>query len=314
MSRLLLLVVLAGACASPSPEREARSGLPVPTPETPFLAVLGIGQDGGVPQTGDWDHPGWTDPGKRRLVSSLGLIDPESGTSLLLDATPDLPRQLRRMHLLGASGLPAIFLTHAHIGHYAGLMYLGHESMGASDVNVHAMPRMAAFLRADGPWSQLVNKQNIQLSELEAGTPVQISPFAVTAVLVPHRQEYSEVVGYHVQGPSRSVLFIPDIDSWEDWDAWGESIEEHIARVDLAFLDATFFANGEVPGRDMSGFPHPFITHSMQRFEDLPESERAKIHFIHLNHSNPALWDGPERQRVIDAGFRMAVEGALFEL
>ena len=132
----------------------------------------------------------------------------------------------------------------------------------------------------------------------------------VTPFLVPHRQEYSEVVGFHIQGPNRSVLFIPDIDSWEAWDDMGVRIEDMIAAVDVAYLDGTFFANGEIPGRDMSGFPHPFISHSMRRFENLEGKEKAKIRFIHLNHSNSALWPGSDaRASVIGNGFQVAEEG-----
>ena len=133
---------------------------------------------------------------------------------------------------------------------------------------------------------------------------------SVTPFLVPHRQEYSEVVGYRIDGPSRSVLFIPDIDSWEEWDAMGTRIEDMLARVDIAYLDGTFFANGEIPGRDMSGFPHPFITHSMERFASLPETARAKVRFLHLNHTNPALQtDGYAQRRIQRAGMRVAQEG-----
>eukprot|EP00957_Ditylum_brightwellii_P156501 11911053-Ditylum_brightwellii.AAC.1 len=60
-----------------------------------------------------------------------------------------------------------IFLTHAHIGHYTGLMYLGREALGAVDVPVYAMPRMRSFLKNNGPWSQLVSLGNINIQNLE---------------------------------------------------------------------------------------------------------------------------------------------------
>ena len=97
------------------------------------------------------------------------------------------------------------------------------------------------------------------------------------------------MVGYRIDGPVRSALYLPDIDSWEEWDAMGVRLEEVLATVDVAFLDATFFADGEIPGRDMSGFPHPFIRTTMNRLAPLPATERAKVVFIHLNHTNPAL-------------------------
>ena len=302
---------LGGLLAACGPGTEAPDAL---MPEGPFVVVLGVGQDGGVPQTGDWDHPGWDDPARHKLVSALGFVDPGSGESMLFDATPDIARQLRQLNRSGADGLPDIFLTHAHMGHYTGLLRLGHESLGASGVRVHAMPRMSAYLSTNGPWSQLVDYENIVLQPLAADSVVQVGVFRVTPLEVPHRQEFSEVVGFRIEGPNRTVLFIPDIDSWEEWDALGRRIEDEIALVDVAYLDATFFANGEIPGRDMSGFPHPFITHTMDRLASLPASERAKVRFIHLNHTNPALWPGPERAQISDAGFSVAEEGEIVAL
>jgi pyrroloquinoline quinone biosynthesis protein B len=236
----------------------------------------------------------------------------------MFEATPDFREQLRALHEapprdVRSNALPVdgIFLTHAHMGHYTGLMFLGHESMGARGVPVYAMPRLAGFLETNGPWSQLVRLKNIEVRGLEAGSAVECgtSGVRVTPVVVPHRQEYSEVVGYRIEGPRRRVLFIPDIDSWEQWDAMGVRLEDELARVDVAYLDGTFFANGEIPGRDMTGFPHPFITRTMERLAGLPSRERAKVRFIHLNHTNPALWPGRERDAVEAAGFAVAEEG-----
>lgn len=281
----------------------------------PYLVVLGTAQDGGVPQAGTKEHPGWADPAFRRLVTSLALIDPLSHQRWIFDATPDFREQLHQLDEIapaqGKPGLAGILLTHAHMGHYPGLMHLGHESMGAAGVPVFAMPRMRDYLRDNGPWSQLVRYENIVLKPLEDGVAVQLNErLSVTPHLVPHRQEYSEVIGFRIEGPNRSALFIPDIDSWEEWDEMGTRIEDVIVAVDVAYLDGTFFADGEIEGRDMSGFPHPFITHSMDRFDGLAPEEKAKIRFIHLNHTNPALWPESEAHKsVLERGFRLAEEG-----
>jgi pyrroloquinoline quinone biosynthesis protein B len=175
---------------------------------------------------------------------------------------------------------------------------------------------MATFLRENGPWSQLVRYENIVVEALTAGTAVPVNErLTVTPFLVPHRQEYSEVVGYRIDGPRRSVLYIPDIDKWEDWDSQGERIEEIIAGVDVAYLDGTFYDLNEIPGRDMSAFPHPFIALSMERFATLPAAERAKVRFIHLNHTNPALNGTSEARLEIERrGFRVAQEGERIDL
>ena len=145
---------------------------------------------------------------------------------------------------------------------------------------------------------------------MSAGEPVELaSDLRVMPILVPHRQEYSEVVAYRIEGPEQSVLFLPDIDSWKEWDALGTRLEDVLDTVDVAYLDATFYANGEIPGRDMSGFPHPFITTTMSRLGDRSAEDRAKVRFIHFNHTNPALDpDSPERAAVLERGFRLAEE------
>lgn len=282
--------------------------------EAPFVVVLGVAQDGGVPQAGTKQHDGWTDPSFRRHVVSLALVDPATSERWLFEATPDFRVQLHHLDKIAPvekkPGLDGIFLTHAHMGHYTGLMYLGHESMGAQGVPVFVMPRFSEYLTENGPWSQLVKYNNIELKTLEDGVPMLLNDrLSVTPFLVPHRQEFSEVAGFRIDGPQRSLIFIPDIDSWEDWDEEGTRIEEVIADVDIAYLDASFYANGEIPGRDMSGFPHPFITHSMQRFEVLSAEDRAKVRFIHMNHTNPALWpDSEARRTILEKGFRVAKE------
>lgn len=304
---ILVLLALAAAtvpCGGARGEKTAR----------PYVLVLGVAQDGGAPQAGDKDHPGWSDARFRRRVSCLAIVDPARSRRWMIDCTPDFREQLQALDRVapveGTPGLGGIFLTHAHMGHYTGLMFLGHESMGSRAVAVYTLPRMRTFLEGSGPWSQLVRYENIRLNTLFDGEAVDLGDrLSVTAFTVPHRQEYSEVAGYRVEGPERAVLFIPDIDRWEDWDAEGTRIEELIAGVDVAYLDGTFYANGEIPGRDMSTFPHPFITHSMQRFAILPRKERKKIRFIHLNHTNPALESGSEARRTIERnGFRVAEE------
>ena len=285
--------------------------------DRPHLIVLGVAQDAGVPQIGT-DHPAFRDPDLVRTATCVGLVAGDQ--RWLVEATPDIKWQLYRLHQFAPPksrpGLDGVFITHGHIGHYTGLMMLGHEAMGAHDIPVYAMPRMAQFLRTNGPWSQLVGKKNIELRELTAGAPVALrNDLSVEPFLVPHRQEFSEVVGFRIRGPEKTVLFLPDIDSWEEWDEAGTRLEEVLATVDIAFLDATFFANGEIPGRDMSGFPHPFIVKTMDRLGSLPDSERAKVHFLHFNHTNPVLDPkSAAAKEVRRRGFRLAEEGLWFPL
>ncbi len=294
---------------------------PPDEPAMPYVVVLGTAQDGGYPQSGcakPLCEPAWRDHDTRRYVSSIAVIDPTTGKRWLFDATPDFRDQLRLLDDTypvdeRAPGLAGIFLTHAHVGHYTGLMMLGREVLGASRVHVYAMPRMKRFLETNGPWNQLVRLENIMISDLEHGMTVELTEsISVTPFLVPHRDEYSETVAFIISGPKKKVLFVPDIDKWKKWDL---DIEQIVTQVDVAYVDGTFFANGEIPGRDMSEIPHPFIRETMKRLEGLPANERSRIRFIHLNHTNPALLPDSDARREIETkGFRLAEQGERFEL
>ncbi len=279
----------------------------------PYLYILGVAQDAGYPQTGCYEAhcmPGWQDASLRRSAVSLGLIDPVSNKKYMFDATPGFPAQFYELEMEAPSAryeLAGIFLTHAHIGHYTGLMFLGHEAMGASNVPVYAMPRMSAYLKDNGPWSQLVSYKNIVLTPLQDAKTVLLGPLKVTPFLVPHRDEYSETVGYRIDGPNKSALFIPDINKWSEWHI---DLAELIKTVDYALIDATFYADGELPGRDMSKVPHPFVAESMELLENLTVEERNKVWFIHMNHTNPLLnTQSKESKSVQSKGFNVAVEG-----
>ena len=270
----------------------------------PYAQVLGVAQDAGHPQIAcDKSCCAETEG---HLVSSLALVDGDQ--VWLLDASPDLPEQLRRVD----DRLTGVFLTHAHMGHYTGLVHLGREAMGARDVPVYGTARMGDYLRDNGPWSQLVELGNIQLNPLEDGVGVPVGSFTVTPFTVPHRDEFSDTVGFFVEGPSGSLVYLPDIDKWE---RWSTPVEAWIAKADVALLDGTFYSGAELPGRDMSEIPHPFIVESIERFQTLPEAERAKVHFIHLNHSNPALDPASEAARAVKAaGHHVAAEGTRYDL
>lgn len=278
------------------------------------VQVLGIAQDAGRPQIAcekdccrklPADFPG--------EAVSLAVLDFETESYFLVEASPGLSTQLRRVPE-NFSALPqAIFITHAHMGHYGGLMQLGREACNAQKIPVYGGARLVNYLRQNGPWSQLVALQNIIPTEIK---PQQILRYnerlQVEALKVPHRDEYSETYAYLIQGPQKRLLFIPDIDKWEKWEL---SIDSLVQTVDYALLDATFFSGDELPGRDMSEIPHPFVRESMQHWSNWSKEEKGKVHFIHLNHSNP-LWDENSEpyQEVLSAGFNIARVGQSFEL
>ena len=298
-----ILIIFLSACQKTNTIKKNKSNDVV-------LKVLGTIQDGGIP------HMGcnkicclkyFKNNTFRVGVSSLGISNLKHETNYLIDATPNINHQLKA--LIGTSNpsekLNGIFLTHAHMGHYSGLLNFGREAMNSKNIPLYLMPRFYNFIQDNGPWNQLVKLENVMLKRIYDREKITLeSNLSITPIQVPHRDEYSETVGFLIEGNKKSALYIPDIDKWEKWN---NSIIELIKNVDYAFLDGTFYDEKEVNNRDISEIPHPFIIESLKLFNPLDESEKNKIYFIHLNHTNPLLnSDSSEYNRVIREGFNVA--------
>ena len=247
------------------------------------------------------------------MVSSLALADPQSRRWWLFDATPDLPRQLELFGQVTGRKYPilpaGIFLTHAHMGHYSGLLHMGREVMNTKDIPVYVLPRMKQFLTTQAPWIQLSTAGNILLKEISSNVPVDLTPtIRVTAITVPHRDEFSETAGFRLETPGKKYLFIPDIDKWEKWD---RSIVSEVQQVDEAFLDATFYSETELPNRNMREIPHPLVTETIALFSGQPMKERQKVRFIHINHTNPLLLNRELRRKITHDGFGISRQGEI---
>lgn len=298
-----ILIIFLSACQKTNTIKKNKSNDVV-------LKVLGTIQDGGIP------HMGcnkicclkyFKNNTFRVGVSSLGISNLKNETNYLIDATPNINHQLKA--LIGTSNpsekLNGIFLTHAHMGHYSGLLNFGREAMNSKNIPLYLMPRFYNFIQDNGPWNQLVKLENVMLKRIYDREKITLeSNLSITPIQVPHRDEYSETVGFLIEGNTKSALYIPDIDKWEKWN---NSIVELIKNVDYAFLDGTFYDEKEVNNRDISEIPHPFIIESLKLFNPLDKSEKNKIYFIHLNHTNPLLNpDSSEYNRVIREGFNVA--------
>ena len=269
--------------------------------------LLGIAQDGGVPHAGcDCANcsRAWVDPAFRQFVACLGLVDHANRQSWLIDATSDFREQLHALHNLAPDcPLAGIVLTHAHMGHYTGLIHLGREAMGTRDWPVYVTPRLASFLRDNAPWSQLVALRNIELRLLTPGADIQLSPnLRLTPLLVPHRDELSDTLTLIVHGPTRRLFYCPDVDAWDKWE---HNLRDFVAGMDVALLDATFFSADELPGRDLSEIPHPLATETAEQLAGVD----CDVRLIHLNHTNPLLAPGPERDWLAAQGIGVGTFG-----
>jgi pyrroloquinoline quinone biosynthesis protein B len=290
-------------------------------PPTPRVVVLGIAQDGGMPQTGcDCSRcaAARKDPSRARRVASLAIHIPRTGHVYLVDATPDLPAQVERIHTFrphpagktDRAPVDGVLLTHAHIGHYLGLAHFGFESLNTKEIPVWASPRMAAYLRANGPWSQLVRLNNIALREIQPGQAFDLEEgISIKPIQVPHRDEYSDTLAFLIRGPGKTVLYVPDTDTWATWPKpLADVIRDE--KVDVALLDGTFYSPDELPDRDVSKIKHPLVTATMDLLEPLVKTGKLRVRFLHLNHSNPLFEEGGAARKSLSArGFGVAEEG-----
>ncbi|MGY8919850.1 MAG: MBL fold metallo-hydrolase [Flavobacteriales bacterium] len=282
----------------------------IQNPPDQFITVLGTIQDAGYPHIGCVKYccnEGFNSKDVN-FVTSLGLTDLTDGKYFLIEATPDITKQLKYLKKDSPSKtvIDGVFITHAHIGHYTGLMYFGREALGAYKVPVFVMPKMKLFLESNSPWNQLIDLNNIKLSESIENRKISISNnLLIIPFTVPHRDEFSETVGYKILGPNKSALFIPDINKWS---LWKKDILEEVKKVDYAFLDATFFQDGEV-NRSMSEIPHPFIVETLKLFKNESFEIKNKIHFIHFNHTNISL---ERNNSVIDSITRLGYNFSQF--
>ncbi|MFZ1400843.1 MAG: MBL fold metallo-hydrolase [Candidatus Promineifilaceae bacterium] len=296
--------------------------------------ILGIMQDAGLPHAGctcGRCTAAFNNPARGQYAACLAIVDTrerrnaelrgggaegrrEEAKVYLVDATPDIKFQLNL--LAGVLGTKpqqptrlrqpdGIFLTHAHMGHIGGLPQLSKEAMFVHDLPLYATPPLCELIQQTRLWSPLVAE--LDFRPMPAGATVDLGAgLGVTAVPVPHRDEWGVgTVAYRIQGPNRSLLYLPDIDSWDEW----PEAEATLRRVDVALVDASFFSRDELGGR--APVAHPLVTDTLARFAHLAE----KLVLTHLNHTNLVLDErGGAETAVRQAGFRIAQTGDMFIL
>ena len=285
--------------------------------QSEYIYVLGNVQDAGLPHIG-CKHKFCKDKFnefEEYFTTSIAIVDPVNEKYILFEATPDLPHQLNYLEkkIFKKFLLPeSIFITHAHIGHYAGLMYFGREALGSNNVNINVLPKMANFLKTNGPWSQLVEINNINIKKINFDkTTYHLENISVLPIKVPHRDEYSETAAYEIIGKNKKALFIPDIDKWEKWT---KNIIQLVQEFDYLLLDATFYDSNEI-NRDISEIPHPLVIETIRILDNLSNKDKSKVYFIHMNHTNMMLDSKSDlSEYVISKGFNIARLGLKLEL
>ena len=292
---------------------------PTPHPSRFHCFVLGRAQDGGVPHIG-CTKSCCTEARTNRhqeFPTSLGIHDTQTDKLVLIEATPAIASQVAKLCELAEITEPrslvdAILLTHAHIGHYAGLLQLGKECASTHAIPTYVTSRMGDFITSNAPWSQLVTNKNIELHTVEPSVKfTPIDGLTIEAIEVPHREDFTDTVAFKIHGPNQTVLFVPDIDRLDDND---ELLEKLFANVDLAYIDATFYDGRELPNRNANSIPHPLMIDSMNILQEFVTCNPGGVRFIHLNHTNPALNDNAVQLAIRNRGFRVAEQGELVTL
>ena len=280
--------------------------------------VLGSAQDGGYPYIGcrkECCKSVWKDISRRRLVASFAIIDTSLNCCWIIDASPDIKYQLNMISVfLDIEQIPeikGIFLTHAHTGHYSGLLELGKEALNLSNVPLYVMPEMSDFIKSNRAFNFLIKSKNINLEIIEEGQNIDLRDNVyISSFLVPHRNEMSETVGYKVKSSKKSIIYLPDIDSWEGWD---KDINHIVENNDYLLIDGTFYAKDEIPNRDIQTIPHPSIAESLDKFSNLSKENRKKVFFTHLNHTNKILKESnAETISLLKKGYNIASDGETF--
>ena len=279
------------------------------------VTLLGIAQDGGRPQAG-CTRPccqGLT-PSDAVFPVALGITDGDANH--MIEATRCLGQQLT---IWGQTSIDNVFLTHAHFGHVDGLGLFGKETMNAKNVGLYISSEMEHLVDRTPQWSLMVDQGVFAPSVFHDGDLIQLSSsLTIQPLMVPHRDELSDMHAFILRGPNRSLLFLPDHDTWK------ETLTRHNAstirswltslKVDIALVDGTFWSSDELAGRNQDKVPHPPVSQTLEMLGSRKEDDPA-LYFIHLNHTNP-LYDpnSGASEELTRSGWSVAAQGQRFTL
>ena len=282
------------------------------------IFILGTVQDGGYPHTGclnDCCKEAWKNHSLRKNVASIALIDHQYKKYWIIDITPDFKTQYQMInkYLNDSYKFSGIFLTHSHVGHYIGLLELGLEILNTKNIPVYAMPKLLKFLKNNDSINFLFKSNNIKPIEIRENKKINLADgLIISSFLVPHRNEMSETVGYNIRTKNNSIVYIPDIDDWSDWN---QNIISVIKDNDLMLIDGTFYDKKELNFRRVEDVPHPSILESIKLFKNLDKRHKKKIYFTHLNHTNKVLQKkSDEYKNLSNSSFNVLEDKQLFDI
>ena len=289
--------------------------------------VLGSAAGGGFPQ---WNcrcpvcNLAWAGDRRVRPRTQASLAVSANGEDwVLINASPDLPEQLRRAPALHprdeprGSPIKAIVLTGAEIDQVAGLLSLRERQ---PFVLCATAPTMA--LIEENNMFEVLARDQVERRIEAFDTPCSL-PGGLTAELfaVPGKvplylegespdtmSESNGIAGLELRAGGARLVFIPGAA------AVTAPMWDRMACADAVLFDGTLFrddemiatATGSKTGRRMGHMSIDGQDGSLAALAQL----RARRIYIHINNTNPILVDGsPERARVTSQGWEVAEDG-----
>ncbi len=293
--------------------------------------VLGSAAGGGVPQ---WncacDNCRLVRAGdarvKARTQDSIAVRGGDSGRWLLVNASPDILRQIERFDALWPSSrrstpIAAVALTNGDLDHVLGLLSLRESEpmrvlatrrVRAGLVDRNAMLRTLARTPDQIVWMDFDLEREVILEEAGVG---------VTALAVPGKLPVHLIGLNNPSSEDNIALRIRDLAPAGRVMVVGTSIgtlagvERLLEGADAIFFDGTFWSGDELIAQglgtarasDMAHVPVGGADGSLARLEHATAARRI---YTHVNNTNPILRDGsPERLAVERAGWEVAFDG-----
>ena len=289
------------------------------------VTILGVAQDGGIPQAGcsckrcEKAHKNLN---LRKYPVSLGIIGVD-GTKHIIEITKNLSEQL----MIWTPNKKELFIpetvsiTHLHLGHIEGIGQLGKPVMGLSGVEVYLSQNNKEILDNRSDIKLMKDEDNIRIYSKDFNQPFEPKNgcgFKLQFIPVPHRSELGDTAAIIIKGKRKNILFMPDQDSWkETLDYYSKkNIRDFLKMFDIdeALIDGTFWSTDELPGRDISKIPHPTIKDSIKLLGQKKEKDPG-ISFLHLNHSNPVNDLGSKQRKIVEKnGWKISKMGDVLKL
>jgi pyrroloquinoline quinone biosynthesis protein B len=289
--------------------------------------VLGSAAGGGFPQ---WNcrcpvcRLAWSgDPRARPRTQASLAVSANGEDWVLINASPDLPEQLRRSHALHPRGKPrgspvkAIMLTGAEIDQVAGLLSLREReplmlcatapTMALIDQNsmfeVLARDRVERRIEAFDVPCSLPGGLTAELFAVPGKVPLYLEGENPDTL-----SEENGIAGLELRAGGARLVFIPGAA------AVTASMWERMDWADVVLFDGTLYRDDEMIRTRTGSKTGRRMGHMSIDGEDGSLAALAKLRtrriYIHINNTNPILVEGSrERARVTSQGWEVAEDG-----